>query len=79
MKTLACIHLREVAFDLNDSGWTREAIHRLSDVLRDFPDVFFSRSPLLFRETGMFGNGPRHDTAGLASIQAQPFGREKGP
>ena len=78
MKTLACIHLREVAFDLNDSGWTREAIHRLSDVLRDFPDVF-SRSPLLFRETGMFGSGPRHDTAGLASIQAQPFGREKGP
>ena len=33
-------HLREIAFDLNDPGWTPSAIEQLGDVLCEFSDVF---------------------------------------
>ena len=33
-------HLREIAFDLHDPGWTPSAIEQLGDVLCEFPDVF---------------------------------------
>ena len=33
-------HLREIAFDLHDPGWTPPAIDQLGDVLCEFPDVF---------------------------------------
>ena len=33
-------HLREIAFDLHDLGWTPSAIEQLGDVVCEFPDVF---------------------------------------
>ena len=33
-------HLREIAFDLHDPGWTPPVIAQLGDVLCEFPDVF---------------------------------------
>ena len=33
-------HLREIAFDLHDRGWTPSAIEQLGDVLCEFPDAF---------------------------------------
>ena len=33
-------HLREIAFDLHDPGWTPQAIEQLGDVLCEFLDVF---------------------------------------
>ena len=33
-------HLRDMAFDLHDPGWTPPAIEQLGDVLCEFPDVF---------------------------------------
>ena len=33
-------HLREIAFDLHDPGWTPSAIAQQGDVLCEFPDVF---------------------------------------
>ena len=33
-------HLREIAFDLHDPGWSPPAIEQLGDVLCEFPDVF---------------------------------------
>ena len=33
-------HLREIAFDLHDPGWTFSAIEQLGDVLCEYPDVF---------------------------------------
>ena len=33
-------HLRDIAFDLHDPGWTPTVIAQLGDVLCDFPDVF---------------------------------------
>jgi len=33
-------HLRDIAFDLHDPGWTPTVIEQLGDVLCDFPDVF---------------------------------------
>ena len=32
-------HLREIAFDLHDPGWTPPVIAQLGDVLCEFPDV----------------------------------------
>ena len=33
-------HLREIALDLHDPGWTPPVIEQLGDVLCEFPDVF---------------------------------------
>ena len=33
-------HLREIAFDLHDLGWTPSAIEQLGDVVCEFADVF---------------------------------------
>ena len=35
-------HMREIAFDLHDPGWTTSAIEQLGDVLYEFPDVSYT-------------------------------------
>ena len=58
-------HLREIAFDLHDPGWTPPAIEQLGDVLCEYPDVFStsnadfgSCSPMPFEISVPEGSAP---------------------